>query len=324
MSLTHQLFLQRLREIEQYDAVAFDTYRGPLLATLVDHAWREAQAYRDAFSRLIDRDGFALESWSRLPVLRALDLKANLAAFQERTQRPPPYHAEDVAPSPALPIRRRSIMSSIAEACERELVYEMWGLDLPGTLAILHPDHPALATGRGWSITFTRNAWVAGPCDATADEQLQWLSATGARTLRTTASIAKALAAAAGSGDSIKLQSVVIADLELAPGLEAEIAAAFGACLRHLIEWPTLGILAASRDGASYVVPAASNVFEVVDESGRPVASGQAGELLVSPLYEFATPLLRFATGLAAVAPAEPRTILGVRELAGVKARASR
>lgn len=324
MSLTHQLYLQRLREIDRYDAAAFDAYRGPLLATIVDHVWRETSAYRQTLSGLVDSDGFALERWTSLPVLRASDLKARLAAFEQRTQQPPPYHAENVEPSPALPIRRRSAMSRIAEACERELVYETWDLDLAGCLAILHPDHPTMATGRGWSTTFTRNAWVAGPHAADADEQLRWLSKTGARTLRTTAPIARELAAAAASSISVSLQSVVIADMELTPGAETAIATAFGARLRHLMEWPTLGIIAASRDDGTYAVPAASNVIEVVDEAGSPVTNGRTGELLISPLYEFATPLLRFATGVMAVAPAETRTMLGVRDLAAIKSRASR
>jgi phenylacetate-CoA ligase len=320
MSLTHQLFLQRLREVERFPAPPFDAYRGPLLAGLIDHAWREVPGYRDCLSRFVEGERFNLESWIKLPLLRAVDLEHSASSLQARTLRPPADEIVEVAPSAEMPICRRSALSLVAAECERELLYEMWGLDLSGSLAILHPDQPATLHGRGWSITFTRNSWIAGPLEATPKEQLQWLAATGVRTLRTNAALVDRLADAGGG----KLDTVIISDIEVPPRVALKIAEAFGAKLRHLIEWPLLGVLAAERDDGTYAVPAASNAIEIVDQAGWPVTGGQTGELVVSPLYEFAAPLLRFATGIAAVMPHTSQTVLGTRSLGGIKGRVSR
>ena len=60
MSLTHQLFLQSLRELEDVPQAAFDKHRGPVIATLIDHAWREVPAYQERLAPFIKHDSFDL------------------------------------------------------------------------------------------------------------------------------------------------------------------------------------------------------------------------------------------------------------------------
>jgi phenylacetate-CoA ligase len=62
-------------------------------------------------------------------------------------------------------------------------------------------------------------------------------------------------------------------------------------------------------------LPAATAVVEVVDAQGRPAANGEPGQLVLTPLYEYAIPLLRFATGIAARGAPCPPTLIGLRKL---------
>ena len=88
MSLTHQLFLQSLRELTELDAQKFDAHRMPLIAWLIDHVWRTVPAYRAPLAALTENEGLDLARWAELPPLRAEDL-ARLGAMIEARSLPP-------------------------------------------------------------------------------------------------------------------------------------------------------------------------------------------------------------------------------------------
>jgi|HubBroStandDraft_6_1064221.scaffolds.fasta_scaffold34915_2 phenylacetate-CoA ligase len=314
MSLTHQLFLQSLRELGDTAQNKFDTHRMPLIASLLDHAWGTVPAYRRRIGVHVADASFDLARWCDLPVLRRDEAIALGAALEARVLPPEANEVEDV-PSPASPVRRRSRLAAIATACAREWMLERNGIDLAASLAVLHSDHAgAPPRGVGWSITFTDNKWFAGDHHAEPEAQLAWLKDSGATLLRTEAATAERLAAAS-RGPRLGIEALIIADAGLTPGRRAAIEAAIGVPVVHIIEEPALGIIAASDPRGGYLVPAATAVVEVVDAEGRPAASGEPGELVLTPLYEYAMPLLRYATGIAAIAAPGPPTLIGLRKL---------
>jgi phenylacetate-CoA ligase len=322
MSLTHQLFLQSLREIEAYAPDASDRYAAPLAANLLTHAYEQVPAYRERLGPLFARGAFDLLDWERIPLLRAAAMARLGAALEARSVPQVAREIEDAAPHPLVPIRRRSALSRIAAECERERAYERHGLDLAAPLAILYPDHDGAArSGRGWSLTIPSSPWSVGDIAAPPLEQIAGIAADGARILRTTAAIAGRLAQAClDSGQDLTLEAIVIADRALPPETLAEIRRVTSARIVHLIEWPVLGILAVNDpDRAGYLLPGATVIAEAVDADGHAVGPGGEGELVVTPLYEYATPLLRFATGLSVVAPDRSETRLGLRRLAELR-----
>src|SRR3982074_2869518 len=123
MSLTHQLFLQSLRELDGVESGAFDRHRGPLIATLIDHAWREVPAYRPRLAPLIADESFDLARWAEIPLLHFSDLARWGPQFVARTVRPPADVVENIQHL-QLPVAFRSQLSRIAAECEREKYYE--------------------------------------------------------------------------------------------------------------------------------------------------------------------------------------------------------
>jgi phenylacetate-CoA ligase len=316
MSLTHQLFLQSLRELVELEPEKFDAHRMPLIAWLVDHAWSTVPAYRTRLAAHVESGSFDLAHWCELPLLRRDDLRRLGAALEARAL-PPEAKEIDEMPDPAGLVRRRSRLAAVAAECELELALETNGLDLAAPLAILHPDCRVPQQGLGWSITFAQSKWLAGDPDADAGAQLAWLESSGARLLRANAAIAERLAdARARSGASLSVEALIVVGADLGPLRRAAIEAGIGKPVVHVIEEPELGIIAASDPRGGYLVPAATCVVEVVDAEGRPVPGGGAGELVVTPLYEYAVPRLRFASGIAAIAEPESATLIGVRRLA--------
>jgi hypothetical protein len=211
-------------------------------------------------------------------------------------------------------MRYRSRLSRVAAECERERFYERNEIDLSDTLAILEADG-VTDEGTGWSITFDRSKWIALDGSSGAPRR-SWLAAGGARQLRTTLRVAEELAA---DGKLEAIEVVIIVGDELPEASRQQLSGVLQARIVHLVERPVAGLCAAdSGRSPGYLVPAASNIVEIVDRFGLPTAPGEVGQLVVTPLYEYACPLLRLATGIAADAPAAPGTTLGVRSLAGI------
>jgi len=317
MSLVHQLFLQTLREIADFGQPDFDAYRMPLVGGVLEHMARNVPAYGSRLAAHMDGARFDLDRWTALPLLHADEIARLGAALAARALPPP---AEEVVDSPFVPngpVLRRSLLARTAQECERELAYEANALDLAASLAVLHGDH-AIGQGVGWSITFAQSPWLAGDVQASAADQLGWLRWSGASILRTTALIALHLAQNVGPAGVAGLEAVIVADNVLTDAVRAEIEQSLRARVVHVIEHPVLGYIAASDPAGGYSVSAGSAVAEIVDVAGRPTTDGAVGELVLTPLYEYALPFLRFATGIPAAAGSDRQTLLGVRKLSRV------
>lgn len=322
MSITHQLFLQCLRELYSSDEIGYEQYSGELAARLLDHAWREVPAYRNRLSSAIKDQSFDLLNWELLPVLTAREFAEKIGTFAARAL---PSHAEDfefITASPANPLARRSITTRIAIECERELACERHGVDLSAKMAILHPAYGAGTNGHGWSVTFPSSVWLAGDPMAPVATQLEWIVTSGARVLRTTDARAFELATEmAASGHVPDLDAVIVADTQLLPQTSSALAGVLSARLIHMIELPALGPVAVNNPtGEGYIASAGTMIVEVVDNKGCRVQSGELGELVVTPLYEYATPLIRYGTGLQAAAGGTKVSRLGLYHLASVSA----
>jgi phenylacetate-CoA ligase len=315
MSLTHQLYLQRIREIEALDAERFDRYRAAIIARLLDHAWSVVPFYRDRLAPLVQGGGFDMADWFSIPLLHPGEIERSAERMVATGLPKPMTEVEDVTANSFVRTAQRSRLSRIAAECERERFYERNDIELSGPMGVLDAESGA-AEGTGWSITFDRSKWIALDGTASATERRSRLAASGVRQLRISLRMAEELAA---DGRLEAIDVVIIAGDDLPEASRRQLSAALQTRIVHLVERPVIGGCAAdSGRSPDYLVPSASNVVEIVDRLGLPAAPGEVGQLVVTPLYEYASPLLRLATGLAAVAPTNPETSLGVRSFVKV------
>lgn len=316
MSLTHQMYLQCLREVSQFSAADFDSYRHPLIERLLDHAWRHVDYYGDRLKPLVSSRGLDIDRWPELPLLRAREVGALNARLVARNVPNDASEDEAVVQNALVPVPRRSAIGRIAAECAREFVLESVGINSSDGLAIIHPDHAALPNeGDGWSVTFPNSRWVRADDGESPEALADWLDKSGCVRLRTTSRIAAALTEMNGPK---RLETIIIVDDELNHELQERIAERFGSRVALVVERPVLGPVAASWSNDSAYTPSANMIVEVVDSEGKPVGAGQEGELVVTPLYEYACPLLRFAAGLRVLAADEPPVLMGVRRLGGI------
>lgn len=316
MSLTHQLLLQSLRELSNLDQEKFDAHRMPLVAWLIDHAWKSVPAVREQIASLIEDDSLDLARWSEIPLLGRVDVERLGTALEARDLPPEAGETEETIDLSGA-VRRRSRLALIAAECAREWCLEANAIDIAAPLAILHPAQRAPDEGLGWSITFSKSRWIAGDPHADPAVQLRWLADSGTRLLKTDGAIAHGLVRLCEREQCrLPVEAIIVSDAHLGSKQRARIEDGAGVPVTHLVEDDDLGIVAASDPSGGYIVPAATAVIEVVDATGRPVTDRSVGEVVVTPLYEYAAPRLRLATGLMAIADPYPGTLIGVRRLA--------
>jgi phenylacetate-CoA ligase len=81
-------------------------------------------------------------------------------------------------------------------------------------------------------------------------------------------------------------------------GLREECSVRLGVPLKDLYSCREIGYLALEcPDQAHYHVQAETVLIEVLDEQDRPCAAGEVGRVVVTPLHNFAMPLIRYALG---------------------------
>jgi len=132
------------------------------------------------------------------------------------------------------------------------------------------------------------------------DEQLQWLVAENPHYLLSLATNLQALAARSlelGSRLPRLKQARTYAE-SLRPEARDLVRRAWGVEIADSYSSEELGYLALQcPECAQYHVQAENVILEVLNESGRPCAPGEIGEVTVSTLHNFAMPLLRYTSG---------------------------
>jgi phenylacetate-CoA ligase len=82
------------------------------------------------------------------------------------------------------------------------------------------------------------------------------------------------------------------------PEVRAACRAAFGVALADMYSAEEVGYMALQcPEHEHYHLQAESAIVEIVDAAGDPVRAGEVGRVVVTPLHNFATPLLRYAIG---------------------------
>lgn len=285
------------------------------LDLLLRHAARAVPYYRD----LLPRSGYdadrplTLDLWRRLPILtrstvqtRREDLRA--AAY-------PPEHGEATeyrsSGSTGMPISvfKTALCGYLWEAIT--LRDHLWHRrDFAGTLAAVRARPVKDSSSRDGIVSSIWNrgvnaAFQTGPGllfdgARTTEECIDWLLRVQPTYLLTPPSMLRELLRAMDRRpihlDRLKGISTYVE--QIPAGLREETLARLGVPLKDMYSAREIGYIAIEcPDHAHYHVQAETVLVEVVDEHGRPCAAGEVGRVLVTPLHNFAMPLIRYALG---------------------------
>ncbi len=284
------------------------------LRELVAHARATVPFYRDRLGGLPDSgdaDAF-YDAWRRLPVLRRDEVHAAGEALHSTAV--PEAHGgwDEIATSGSTgtPVRvRRTQLFGLVWSAVTYRDHLWHRRDLTGTLAVLresgkgkaaYPDGDRWEHWGGGPTLFQSGPCVGLNVMTPVADQLEWLVRMDPDYLLSFPTLLAELAALSRRTGKrpAKLRQVETISEILSPAQRATIEDAWGAPVVNLYSAREAGYLGLQcPESHALHVPAEAVLLEVLDEDGGWCAPGETGRVVVTPLHNFATPLIRYDIG---------------------------
>jgi phenylacetate-CoA ligase len=306
---------ERLHDTERMPATDLEARQFEQLQALLLHAAGEVPYYRDRLRQagFDPRAALTRDRWQRLPVLERAEVQA--CGAQMHCRRLPSGHGwvGEAATSGATgrPVRvLKTELSMLIWSALTLRTHAWYGWDVRGTLAAIRwfPDgvaaYPQGRNRDNWGSPVSR-LYASGPSralsiTATTAEQVEWLGRVAPHYLVVFPSLLPDLVRECGA------QGVRLADLRglrtiaecIDPHLRDSCRAAWGVSLHDLYSAQEVGYIAMQCPRHDHYHAQSEGVLvEVLDEAGRACAPGEIGRVVVTPLHNFAMPLIRYAIG---------------------------
>ncbi len=285
------------------------------LTALLDHTWRTVPWYRD---RLADAGfqpdaAFPLDSWSRIPVLTRAEVVA--AGDDLLSVMVPAGHGRlaeiHTSGSTGRPVR--AVRTGLWELFWRAFTLRdhLWHRrDLSGTLAVIRESGKDKAP---WPDGSVSDGWGAssgavvrtGPCASlnircSTEQQADWLQRVDPDYLLTHPTVLHGLVAfCLDRGISLpRLRQVETISEILRPGTRVLCEQAWGVPVVDIYSAREAGYLALQcPEHDHYHVQGEGVLVEVIGPDGAPAPVGAEGRVVVTPLHNFAMPLIRYEIG---------------------------
>jgi phenylacetate-CoA ligase len=306
-------FFDTLLKTERLPRADLDAYQAGLLSKLLGHARRTTPFYAE---RIPEDLAPGSEAWSRLPTLERTDLVQRRDELESRAI-PPGFGTVRHAPTGGSTGTSQAILLTDLESMGRVVAtYRMFhahGLDpkLP-LFMIRRPQH---GSGRSDSLVFRKWAYpwldesdlgdrIHVDLATPAREQLSIIDARAPAYVNTLPSNTLRIALEAGRDAARPKVPALVSVAELLPPETRRLAeVVFGSRVINVLSSAEGGIVAVEcpQEGRFHLQSELVRV-EVLDADGRSCRPGERGELTVTPLYNYAMPLIRYRSGDFAVA----------------------
>ena len=310
-------YLEFLRQSPYRPVKWMRTYQQGLLEKMLLHARSHVPFYRDRLETVFSADGrFNRSRWHELPILTRGEAQRSGADLyaQEVPAESGNWSEQQTSGSTGMPLRhRRSQIAGFVNMCVRHREYESYKLDFGGRLASIQSmsaEAPGASNDavRRWNF-YDKGPMLRFPIRSSVEQQFEWLQRLRAPYLRVFPSLLKALAEYAMQLPAPVLTfSAMLAYGENLSQETREIAhKAFGGRVIHSYGATETGRLAAEcAKCGRFHVPAETVLIEILRPDGTPAQPGETGRVIVTPLYNFAMPLIRYEIGdFAEVGPSE-------------------
>ncbi len=312
---------QNMMQTQHLELGAFEQNTVRQLQRLLRHAAEHTIAYRERLAPVLLPDGsIDLGRWSDIPILTREEGHEKGPTFHARaTPREfGPSREAATSGSTGKPFVHRSsgIMSVLnAAATARAMVWH--GADFGQTLAtITSADEEANLDDPESGVLRQFDTWGPGQWRRRAQlslknpisVQLDWLDRVRPEFLWTYASNAAALASEGQGRPWAKAVRGIFCNAESLSAHQRTVIENTTGCRPCSLYGATeTGLIAVDcpAGGGMHVVAEAIKV-EILDASGEPTAPGEIGEIVVTPLYNYAMPLIRYRLGDLARAANRP------------------
>ena len=303
-------FFQTLMRTQWLDQPRFERYCDGLLAGICQHARQTTPFYRrtEQLDHLFEGGALSLDRWQEIPLLtRREAVEAGAALHAERTPEAagPAVDGSTSGSTGSVFRHRTSALATHGSVCINERFAEINGLDGKALLAqITGFGVDDIREGeekeaRDWRVLQPGGRSLSININEPPAFQWAWLAAKQAPYLLTYATNARAIAQAVLRGDAPKLrfEAVLTFAESLDPDGRETIREAFGGKVLDRYGCQEAGMLATECPAGRYHAASEINRLEVVDDEGRGVEEGATGQVVITTLYNFTMPLIRYAVG---------------------------
>ena len=206
-------------------------------------------------------------------------------------------------------------MADSAANCMLDRIYELFDVDLFGSFAFITGDrekrypYPLGVKFKRWNRTAPDADLLVLDIDASAAEQLEWLERVRPDHVMTYPFNLRAVAetALARGGSSLKFKTFISTGESFDNDTCNLIVQTFGCRTIDIYAAREIGQIAFQCPGGhGYHLCSEAVLCELVDDDGLPVGPGEYGRVVVTSLYNFAMPFIRYDIGdyaLASMAP---------------------
>ena len=312
--LTGPAFLDLLLRSERLTAEVFGDSQLRLLerlcrdaASFVDHY---NQSLRPLFTDGNPHMGAFLAAASRdIPVVSKADILKKPEAFHSYSKRreATEFRESHTSGSSGAPFHyRKSILTDQATTTVANRAFAHFGLDLTGDLADIRvmlagpDDRQDRDTAKTWNFSAESGAHHFFEIRRPIEEQWRWLKEIRPHYLLTYPSNLRRLArcAKADPDHGVSLAGCIASAEILPPDVEDLIRSVFDAPVINIYGLREFGHVATRCPQTGDLhVSADVTMIEVLNEAGKPVEPGEIGEVVATSFYNYAMPIIRYATG---------------------------
>ena len=300
-------FRDVLAATERLEPDDLATYQQNLLVPLVKHARGQVPFYRNRLKPLFHGEEVDITEWRKVPILTRAEAQRNARALAAR-QMPP--HAgkveeEETSGSTGRPFKHlRNELVEVAMLAATDRALRWWDFDGNKSMASFVSRRRQLAPPpdgaivRGWRIGSSGLHYVLDMW-ADTDFQIDWLLARRPHYLTAYSSALLALAERAKiRGADLRFERIASTATAMSDEIRAACRDVFGAEPIDQYGAQEVGLIACECPSCRrYHVNGETVMVEIVNEDGMPCHPGDTGRVILTSLYNYAMPFIRYEIG---------------------------
>jgi phenylacetate-CoA ligase len=286
-------------------------YQRQLLERLLRHAYQQVPFYRERLACLFARDGsIDFSRWHDVPIIERAEAMAHSAEMRT-PDLPALYGAvREMRTNGTTGVPLSHAANELVIATGNAAVTRMarwFGLDTSRPLARIRvytegesPSYPDGVVEGGWSAANPEAVSFGLELRTPVAQQLEWLLRRKAPYLMTVPSNALALAyeATPEQARDLGIEFIFAISETVSDHARETVAKRLGARLAGFYSCQEIGFIATECPAAPhYHVAVESAVVDIVGDDGRPVMPGELGRVVLTGLFNYAMPFIRYAVG---------------------------
>lgn len=300
-------FTEALQKTQNYTADRMQSYQRGLLERLIRHARAEVSFYGTRLDPLFDsNDNIVWEAWKEIPTFTRSDAQnAGEALFAKTTPSKTGGFGEDTTSgSTGMPLRTRSSgLMNLMSASINQRLFNWHNINADDTIGFILDEkkkfpYPDGRDGDSWNLINPRARAYNLSAGYTIEKQVDWLSRKQPDMLYTNPKNAQSIVELfLSQSQSIPFHTIMV----LGEVLEVEtielITKAGIRLINHFGTTETGPISGQCSHGPWHHQYSEVCLMETIaPDVGRDISSGR-GELVVTPFYNYAMPLIRYKNG---------------------------